>query len=170
MTDLSHAASRYSDLAQQQRDAVLIEATSWIGTPYHHEAFVKGAGVDCAFFLICCYHAAGVIPWIDPRPYPRDWHFHRDAERYLGWVERYCDQVEVPEPGDLVVFQYGRTFSHGAIVVKWPLMLHSYVNLGVGYADGERGEFAVTRDDRQRRKLFYSPWRVVQPSTKGEAT
>ena len=30
-----------------QRLAVVAEAESWLGTPYHHEARIKGHGVDC---------------------------------------------------------------------------------------------------------------------------
>lgn len=155
----------------QQRGLVIHEAHSWLNTPYHHAAFVKGpqGGVDCAFFLVCVYSTVGVIPWIDPRPYPRDWHMHRDEERYLGWVRQYCEQVDTPEPGDLVVYRYGRTFSHGAIVVDWPQMIHSYANLGVVHADGARGEFATQRSGAERVKEFYSPWRKAVPLTTGEA-
>lgn len=118
--------------------------------------------MDCAFYLICVFHEAGLIPWIDPRPYPRDWHMHRDTERYLGWVKQLAGQVEVPGPGDIVVYRYGRTFSHGGIVIEWPLMMHSYANIGVTYADGTRGEFSEQKSGEPREKEFYSIWRKPQ--------
>lgn len=111
-----------------QQEKVLIEAMSWLGTPYHHAACVKGGGVDCAMILTDVYHKAGLIPQIDPRPYPPDWHLHRSDEKYLGWVEKYADKIEESEaaPGDLVLFSFGRCVSHGAIVMNWPMVLHAY--------------------------------------------
>lgn len=29
------------------RDIIIVEARSWIGTPYHHQAALKGVGCDC---------------------------------------------------------------------------------------------------------------------------
>lgn len=67
------------------RARIVEEARSWLGTPYHHHAMVKGAGVDCAMLLVAVYGAVGLLPeGFDPRPYPQDWHLHRDCERYLG--------------------------------------------------------------------------------------
>jgi cell wall-associated NlpC family hydrolase len=124
------------------RDEVLREAYTWLATPYHHQGRVKGAGVDCAMLLIEVYHHCGLIPDIDPTPYPPDWHFHQDEERYLGWVKQYAQPVDVPAPGDIAVFQFGRCVSHGAIVVAWPLIIHSYLNEGCVLADATQGQMA----------------------------
>ncbi len=56
------------------------------------------------------------MPSFDPRPYPQDWHLHRDDERYLGFVSERAAEVAQPEPGDVVVFRYGRAYAHGGIV------------------------------------------------------
>lgn len=110
-----------------EQAAVVAEALTWLGTPYHHQADVKGAGVDCAMILVRVFHTVGLIPDIDPRPYPPDWHMHRDAERYLGWVQQYADEVTTPQPGDIVMFQFGRCVAHGAIVIDWPLAIHAHM-------------------------------------------
>ena len=110
------------------RQRVVQEAQSWLCTPYHHHGGVKGAGVDCAMLLACVYSAAGVIPEIDPRPYPHDWHMHRSAERFLGWVKQYADRTDTPQPGDVAMFQFGRCVAHGAIVVAWPMVIHAYLD------------------------------------------
>ncbi len=117
------------------RHQIITEARSWLGTPYHHQGCVKGVGTDCAFLLIAVYHAVGLIPNIDPRPYPPDWHFHRDEERYLGWTEKYADQVDTPEPGDVALFKFARCISHGAIVMQWPTIIHAVKQYGVIYDD-----------------------------------
>lgn len=124
------------------RAAVVAEARTWLGTPYHHQGRVKGAGVDCAMILIDVYHSCGLIPDFDPRPYPPDWHMHRDEERYLGWVKKYARPVDSPKPGDIALFQFGRCVSHGAIVIEWPQIIHSYIGEGVLIADGTQGMMA----------------------------
>lgn len=125
---------------QPLRLAILAEAGSWLRTPYHHEAMVKGAGVDCAMLLVAVYHACGLIPAIDPRPYPPDWMLHRSEERYLGWVRQYAHPVGSPLPGDIAVYQFGRVVAHAAIVVDWPRIIHAYRPAGmVILGDGAAG-------------------------------
>lgn len=121
------------------RRAIEAEARTWLGTPYHHQGAIRGAGVDCAMLLIEVYYACGLIPRIDPRPYPPDWHLHRDDERYLGWVARYARPVEAPQSGDVALYRFGRCVSHGAIVLTWPLVIHAHMREGaVVIADATR--------------------------------
>ncbi|WP_035384480.1 C40 family peptidase [Ferriphaselus sp. R-1] len=110
----------------QQRTALVEAARSWLNTPYHHKARVKGAGVDCAQLLIGVYADAGLIKAFDTGDYPPDWMLHREEERFLAWVERYLVEVESPLPGDVAIWRFGRSFSHGAIVVAWPQFIHAY--------------------------------------------
>src|SRR4029078_6925542 len=91
-----------------KRRAVLREAESWIGTPFHHAARVKGAGVDCLMLLAEVYERAGVSRRIEPPFYVPDWHLHRDAERYMEGLLRYARSADVPEPGDIALFRFGR--------------------------------------------------------------
>lgn len=108
------------------REKVIAEATSWIGTPYHHQARVKGHGVDCGTLLIEVFHRCGLIPNVNPGNYSMEWHLHHSAEQYLNWVEQYADPVLQPLPGDVAIFRFGRTFSHGTIVVDWPNVIHAH--------------------------------------------
>ena len=98
------------------RAAVVAEARSWIGTPYHHAADVKGAGVDCAMLLVRVYADLGFVEPFDPRPYPPDWMLHRSEERYLGFLLARAGRVERPGLGDVMLFRVGRCFAHGGIV------------------------------------------------------
>ena len=50
----------------EQRQAVVAEALTWLGTPYHHRARVKGAGVDCGQLLAAVFEGAGVLRHVDP--------------------------------------------------------------------------------------------------------
>jgi cell wall-associated NlpC family hydrolase len=43
-----------------------------------------------------------------------------------------------PLPGDLALYRYGRTISHGAIVTCWPQIIHAHLDSGcVVLDDGE---------------------------------
>ena len=125
----------------RRREAVIREAESWIGTPFHHAARIKGAGVDCLMLLAEIYERADVVPHIDPPFYVPDWHLHRDAERYLeGLACHACEIAGPPQgagplPGDIALFRFGRTFSHGAIVTQWPSLIHAYWAQGVVWGD-----------------------------------
>jgi len=111
-----------------QRASVVREARSWIGTPYHNCADVRGAGVDCGMLLVRVFVDAGLCQPFDPRPYPPDWHLHRAEEKYLGFVFDRAHEVFSPQSGDVTVFKFGRCYSHGGIVVEIdPLaIVHAY--------------------------------------------
>ncbi len=120
------------------RDAVICEAKTWLNTPYHSGAGLKGIGVDCGWLLIRVYESAGVVPVgdCDPGPYSPEWHLHRNEEKYLMWIQKYCEITESePLPGDIAVFRFGRCISHGAIVLAWPRIIHAYVGMGVIMSD-----------------------------------
>jgi len=117
---------------QSERSTVVAEARSWLRTPYHHAARVKGAGVDCAMLLAAVYEEAGLFPPVVFETYPRDWMLHRDAERLLDIVTRHAREVPAQTgPGDLVVYRFGRAFAHGAIIIEWPVIIHAVPRAGV---------------------------------------
>jgi NlpC/P60 family putative phage cell wall peptidase len=119
------------------RAHVVAEAKSWLGTPYHHHARIKGVGVDCAQLLCAVYEACGCVPHIDRGNYAHDWHLHRGEELFIRWLEMVGAKLlphQQPEPGDVAVFRYGRVFSHGAVVVERCCsgsVVHAYVGRGV---------------------------------------
>lgn len=127
----------------EYRLAVLEAAKAWLGTPWHHMARVRGAGVDCAQLLMATYSDAGVIEPFEFEPYPEDWMLHRSEERLLHIVQRYADEVQQPQPGDVALFRFGHCHAHGAIVVEWPLIIHAYrVEREVVWGDASQGLLA----------------------------
>jgi hypothetical protein len=91
-------------MTPEQRQAVVEEAKTWLRTPYHHHADVKGHGVDCAMILSRVYSNTGIVPFIDPRPYPTDWMLHRDEERYLQQMLPYAEEVfTAPQPSSTLL-------------------------------------------------------------------
>jgi len=140
-------------MSDEQRSRVVQEALTWDGTPYHHQARIKGVGVDCGQLLAAVYEDAGVLPHIETGDYPGDWMLHRDEERYLSFVMQYAQEVDAPRPGDIAVFRFGRSYAHGSIVVEWPRIIHAYVRVGVMVDDAGENGALVGRPVR-----FFSPW------------
>lgn len=112
--------------ASSSRDAVVQETLTWLSTPFHHAARIKGVGVDCAQLLIAVYHAAGLTPDIDPGYYAQDWFLHERRERIIEIVEQFMVPTSTPDCGDVALFRYGRSVSHAAIIVEWPEVIHAY--------------------------------------------
>jgi cell wall-associated NlpC family hydrolase len=121
-------------MTPMQRAAVVAEALTWLDTPYHNHARIKGVGVDCAQVLCAVYENVGLVPHVETGYYAPDWHLHRSEELYIGWLDQYCVRLPrsvAPLPGDIALFKYGRCYSHGAIVVEDNLLVHSYLGRGV---------------------------------------
>jgi len=88
--------------------------------------------VDCGQLIAAVFHEAGLIDEVEEMLYPRDWMFHRSEERFLHTVERYAVKVNrLPKPADILLFQVGRTLSHGAIVLDYPTIIHARAEHGV---------------------------------------
>ena len=124
------------------RADVVAEALTWERTPYHSNARLKGIGVDCAQFPAACYGAVGLIPHIEPEYNPQ-WMLHRDEEQFLGWVRAYAREIERDQlgPGDFAIWKFGRCFSHGAIVIDPPEVIHAVIaGRGVVRANMDRDE------------------------------
>lgn len=127
-------------MTPEKRQQVTRVALSWIPTPYHHQACVKHAGADCAMFPLAVYKECGMIPQdFQPPEYSMQWHLHHSEEVYLQTIALFVqEKTEAPLPADFVVFKFGRTFSHGAIVIEWPIIIHSYIPHGVQLGDALR--------------------------------
>jgi cell wall-associated NlpC family hydrolase len=111
------------------RAAFITEALSWIGTPFRDCADVKGrnGGVDCAMMLTRSAVDTGLIEPFDPRPYEPRWHLHRSEEKFLAWVDRLGGKpVEEPRPGDVILWRFGRCFSHCAVLINSREVAHAY--------------------------------------------
>lgn len=108
------------------RDEIVLEAFSWLRTPYHHQAHIKGVGVDCVWFLIEVYKSVGLVAAdFDPGNYAGEWYFHQSEEIYLKGVIAHAQRIETPQPGDVAMYTFGRCASHGAVVVAEGYVIHA---------------------------------------------
>lgn len=114
------------------RHSIVREAREWLGTPYHHHGRIKHVGVDCAHLLCAVYEAAAAVAPVVLPYYPVDWHLHHSEELFLQWLEKVgAWRVQTPAPGDVAVFRFGRTYSHGAVMVESDLAVHACVGAEV---------------------------------------
>ncbi len=141
---------------QEQREAVVREALTWLGTPHRHHARIKGAGVDCGLILAEVYRAAGVVSEdIDPGEYVHDWFLHRKDPIYQTTLEKYASYIDRPaQPGDIALYRYGLQNAHGAIVIAWPTILHAYIPAGEVVLD----DAIANQDLKERFVGIWSPW------------
>ena len=120
-------------MVQEDRDRVLAAAQSWLGTPFHDCAQVKGVGVDCANILAAVYAEAGLVPEVEIAAYSPQFMLHSSEPLFESYVRRFADEVEeaVVQPADIVLYQVGRSFAHGAIIVDWPTkIIHAFKSFG----------------------------------------
>ena len=161
-------------LSRMTRDWVVEEARSWIGTPYHKGARVKGAGIDCGTFLLEVFLRAGFLSEEDARkleeiiPVAQDWFCHTNEERYLKAVIRHARHVLTaisrttltPLPGCIAVTHHdhtSRTWNHGGIITRWPMVVHA-VGPFVKQVD------ATTDGMWECRQIsIYDPWLGPEP-------
>lgn len=124
------------------RESVVAEARSWLRTPYHKGARVKGAGVDCGTILFEVYRVAGFISAEDQKvfeqlvPIKQDWFCHTTEEKYIKLVLRHAHKVLEDisyatlkaAPGNVAVTHHspdGKIWNHGGLITKWPMVIHS---------------------------------------------
>ncbi len=73
-------------------DDVIAEARTWLGTPWHHQASVKGVGCDCIGFVRgVAEKFVGRVPLA--LDYTPTWHLYRAEPRmYLGF-KQHCEEI-----------------------------------------------------------------------------
>lgn len=105
----------------EQRDLVVAEARSWIGTPYRVKGKIKGVGVDCAMILEAVYGT--IMPGLQIGKYSYQHANHNSDKMYTVTMMRHgAKELHFEEdvlPGDIAVYFNGQDFSHSAIIVDW---------------------------------------------------
>jgi NlpC/P60 family putative phage cell wall peptidase len=98
-----------ADLDVRRRAAA--EARRWIGTPYCHQASVRGAGADCLGLLRGVWRAViGPEPQ-RPGPYCADWSEVSGEERLHAAAMRHLVPIDPSEAGigDVLLFRMRTT-------------------------------------------------------------
>ncbi|WP_428150244.1 NlpC/P60 family protein [Brevundimonas sp.] len=106
----------------------------WLGTPYRHQASVKGEGTDCLGLVRGVWReTVGLEPEETPA-YQPDWAEVGEAETLLEAARRWLVERPIGQmrPGDVLLFRMadGSPVKHCAILTAMgppePRMIHAY--------------------------------------------
>jgi len=119
-------------------DIIVAAARSWIGTPYHHQASLKGVGCDCLGLIRGVWREVTGIEAESPPPYSPDWAEARGEETMLEAARRHLvemtgDWRQFIGPGDVLLFRLrrGALVKHAAIHTGGARMIHAYTGRAV---------------------------------------
>ena len=129
--------------ASADPDQVIVAARSWLGTPYHDQASLRGVGCDCLGLARGVWRqVVGPEPFPIP-PYSRDWGEIGPSEVLADGARRMMIEVSTAEagPGALVLFRMmPRAVAKHVGILTGPTprigsgtssFLHAYERLGV---------------------------------------
>lgn len=145
---------------QAQRDRVVDIAHSWLRTPFHDGASIKGAGADCATFIKAVFEEAGLTTGIDIEAYPPQWYMHGNDEIFLNAIAGCSNEIRERDAiaADIVLYKFGRCFAHGGIVFEpgWPRIIHAVRRIGcVAIGEGNQGILAQNERGIPRERRFF---------------
>lgn len=113
---------------------IVVAARGWIGTPYRHQASVRGAGCDCLGLVRGVWREViGREPTIVP-PYGRDWSEPQGEERLWEAARAFLRERETDkatERGDLLLFRMrdravAKHMGIAGETGKSPTFIHAY--------------------------------------------
>ncbi len=98
-------ASSPGQQISEHRTRILTIARTWIGTPFHHRASLRGVGTDCLGLIRGIWRDLhGEEP--EPLPdYSPDWAEATGREDMLAAALRHLIPVQTPQPGDVLLFR-----------------------------------------------------------------
>lgn len=109
---------------------VIAAARSWIGTPYQHQASLKGVGCDCLGLLRGVWREVVGEEPEKPNPYSPYWAEAGGGESLLEAATRHlipCDDRAV-RPGRVLLFRWreGLPVKHCGIAVSETHFIHAH--------------------------------------------
>lgn len=117
------------------RPAIVVATRGWIGTPYLHQASLRGVGCDCLGLVRGVWREIiGDEPEL-PGPYTRDWAEAGGRERLADAGRKHfalCDLRSWRE-GDVLLFRWreGVPAKHLAVATSSSTMIHAHEGAAV---------------------------------------
>lgn len=111
-----------------QEGAIIAAARSWIGTPYRHQASLRGVGCDCLGLIRGVWRMMIGCEPEHPGAYRPDWAEAGGRERLLAAAARHLIPVDAPGPGRVLIFRWrdGLPAKHCAIATDAGRMIHAH--------------------------------------------
>ncbi|CAN7644513.1 NlpC/P60 family protein [Rhizobium sp. LjRoot30] len=115
---------------------VVALAEEWVGTPYRHQASLKGVGCDCLGLIRGIWREIYGCEPEAPPAYAPDWAERGGEERLLSAAGRHFLSVvsmDAALPGDVLVFRWrtGCAAKHVGILCRGGRFTHAYEQAAV---------------------------------------
>lgn len=111
-------------------DDIITIARSWKGTPYHHQASVKGVGCDCIGLVRGVYRELYGVEPPELINYSADWGDSNGNEEMVMAAYRYLEPVSLDamQPGDVILVRWTkeRVAKHCMILTGKDRAIHAY--------------------------------------------
>lgn len=119
-----------------KRERIVAAARAWLGTPYHHQASLRGVGCDCLGLVRGIWRDLyGSEPEPMP-PYSPYWAQQGSGETLVLAAERHLALVDLRnmQPGDVLLFRWRAHLpaAHCAILTEPDRILHAHDGAAVG--------------------------------------
>ena len=116
-------------------DRVVAAARAWVGTPYHHQASVRGVGADCLGLIRGVYRDLGGPDLGPGRAYSPIWAEQSAEEALIEGLKRHLAAVDPAghRPGHVLVFRLrpGVVAKHAGVQSAADAFIHAYEGGGV---------------------------------------
>ncbi len=121
-----------------RRDQIIAETHSWIGTPYRHQASLKGVGCDCLGLIRGVWRSVyGDEPEQIPG-YSPDWAEAGGQETLASAARRHLDEIDplAVQPADILLFRWRALMpaKHAAILIASDRFVHAHDGAAVATA------------------------------------
>ena len=136
------------------RADVVAEARTWLATPFHHQARLKGVGVDCAGLCIGVARALGLIdPAWDVHGYDRN----PDGRTLMAACLEQMDPTDQADmqPGDVLMVRFDTHPQHLGLLGDY-----RHGGLSIIHASGNEGRVIETRLMFSSAMLFVAAFRL----------
>ena len=126
---------------------IVAAARGWIGTPYIHQASLKGSGADCLGLVRGIWREIIGPEPESPPAYSPDWAERKGEETLLAAALRHLVPIEVDEagPGDVLLYRMraNAPAKHAAILASGTAASGMIIHAYSGHAVAETPQLAT---------------------------
>ncbi len=130
---------------------IVVTARGWIGTPYLHQASVKGAGADCLGLIRGIWREVISAEPESIPAYSQDWSEPSGSEDLLAAAQRWLIEKNSADeaPGDVLLFR----MRSGAVAKHLGIAAHVGASASFIHAYTGHGVIETSLSDPWRRKI-----------------
>lgn len=118
------------EISLERTEQAVQIARTWLGTPYHHQACLKGVGVDCLGLMRGIYEEMYGVKSPEPINYSPDWGDADGNEAMLDAARAYLEPVPIDQLSAgyvvLIRWQKHRVAKHSMIMTSPTTAIHAY--------------------------------------------